>query len=231
MHSKRKWQEEDDMDDDSSVEDFDDDTDVDVSDDDSDLEEPDLKRSLSTMTWPLHHSTTSVQQAGPNYRYLTRSHKDWTEDRLGREITIKSIWIRGIIATGNQPFAEIGPSNDYTFVRVVLASWNGTAGLTPLTTLGYFFTTLIKPSVTQDLRKKFYDRTFIFQNAQLHATLNGYQKQFKKFRIYRRFRKGYRVKWILPNTATSVKRQITLSCISSVADVTGEPTLQLDNAV
>lgn len=79
MHSKRKWQEEDDMDDDSSVEEFDDDTDVDVSDDDSDLEEPDLKRSLSTMTWPLHHSTTSVQQAGPNYRYLTRSHKDWTE--------------------------------------------------------------------------------------------------------------------------------------------------------
>lgn len=149
------------------------------------------------------------------------------EDRLGREITIKSIWIRGIIATGNQPFDEIGPSNDYTFVRVVLASWNGTAGLTPLTTLGYFFTTLIKPSVTQDLRKKFYDRTFIFQNAQLHATLNGYQKQFKKFRIYRRFRKGYRVKWILPNTATSVKRQITLSCISSVVDVTGEPHITI----
>jgi len=82
MFKKRKCQEEDVMDGDSSEEDYDDDTDVDVSDDDSDVEEePDLKRSLSTMTWPLPHSTIYQTHHGQNCQYRTQSHKDLTEQK------------------------------------------------------------------------------------------------------------------------------------------------------
>lgn len=84
MSLKRKWQDEDVMDDDSSDDDYDVDSDVeDFTDEESDSDtdpEQNLKRSGSTMTWPQHHSHPYRTHNGRNYQYQTQSHKDWTKE-------------------------------------------------------------------------------------------------------------------------------------------------------
>lgn len=137
--------------------------------------------------------------------------------RIGRQIVIKSLyinmWIQG--AWNLQP----GVDRPFSFLRFVVASFDGAAGPTPLGSVGHQLASIIKPTTTTSLRKKFYDRTICMQRPSCYtdaAADVGALQSFKHIKIFLRFRKGYTIRWNGAG-ATDYKRFIDFGICNDVS--------------
>lgn len=135
--------------------------------------------------------------------------------RLGRKIRIKSVFMKGVIAGGTN---EVATDDPYNYVRLILGIYNG-SGLTPLATAGALrddpITTVLGCRST--LRKKLFDKYVTFQVTSTEkGGGDGYTPQLKQIKYYHRFKNGLLINFGDDNV-TYFDKMLFLSCISDSA--------------
>jgi len=136
---------------------------------------------------------------------------------IGKSIFVKSVTIWGWIKGAQAP--DHAADSPFNFIRIIIARWNGEAGVLPLTGLGAHLNDRINKSVDPTYRgmiKKYYDRLILFKNGNLSEqaegvlTSYGFAHKFIKKRVIFRGR-GLRMDRIIPSS------RIIISCLSDEA--------------
>lgn len=114
------------------------------------------------------------------------SEGDDVSNRTGREIKIGSILIEGTYSAG----AQLSIADDaYNTMRIVVATWKGATGSTPLQSSGVsLHTAIMHNSVGGNILGKVHLDKYLTCNTTGQGLTNGYVPELKTFKYYKRFK-------------------------------------------
>jgi len=158
----------------------------------------------------------SIPNTWTEYDFVTSiSQGEADGQRIGREIKLKSLRVKGVITGGQNENLLDDP---YNVVRMVLGEYNNDSS-SPLATysvgINYDISKKLENGVSSVLLKKHLDKYMTFEAAcNEKGGGDGYTGQVKQFSIHKRFKGGLTVRYPADGNQTNPSRRLILSMIS-----------------
>jgi len=141
--------------------------------------------------------------------------------RIGREIIIRSLYLRGIINSGNK-----GDAYDHgaTLIRLVIASWDG-SDATPLQDTSTTWISIIKKPNYEHLRHVYLNKIIHIPATPTRIAGDDvpYAQKYRRFKWFKRFKRGFRVRWWSNGSDLSVQKTIHIAMLSNCSSAQNPP--------
>lgn len=161
----------------------------------------------------------TVTNTWNEYCFNTLAQGIAKEQRIGNKIKIKSLEVKGVIASGAN---ELPTDDAYNVLRVVIALYDGST-VTPLATAGRGLNDPLRVdylSANGRLKRKFLDKYVALEvTGTEQGAGDGYVPGLRHFKYYKNFKKGITINWS-NDTTNYPSANLIMSCISDSVAVT-----------